>query len=275
MRKTFWSYVSAVPLLLIIPYFAVILLQNVDEALQIRSCDVDNYLPFLLSRQISEDYEPETLKCQAVIARSNLWRQLKEGEKIQDCIEDEGEDLQVSKWIAAALSKTYQTAVRESEGQVLLYQGEWKLIPYHEISSGQTRSGEEVFHDCAYTYLQSVDSQADKESEEYLTSIYIPAGQLPETLTVTSRDSAGYILSLLADNNPLEGEAFREGMNLPSSDFTIQKIGEQYRFLCRGRGHGLGFSQYGGNDLAKEGKSYEEILQVYFPALELTKVNSR
>lgn len=76
---------------------------------------------------------------------------------------------------------------------------------------------------------------------------------------------------ILADGKTLEGEAFREGLGLASANFSIHKVGEQYRFLSRGRGHGLGFSQYGGNRLAKEGSTYREILEIYFPEMEIQK----
>ncbi len=58
-------------------------------------------------------------------------------------------------------------------------------------------------------------------------------------------------------------------MDLPSSAFTLQQIGGQTRILCQGQGHGLGFSQYGGNVLASQGKKYDEILRSYFPKLTL------
>lgn len=60
------------------------------------------------------------------------------------------------------------------------------------------------------------------------------------------------------------------GMGLPSSNFSIQKTGSKVRFLCRGKGHGLGFSQYGGNELAKDGSLWEEILEEYFPEMEIS-----
>lgn len=44
------------------------------------------------------------------------------------------------------------------------------------------------------------------------------------------------------------------------------------RFLCKGKGHGLGFSQYGGNEMAKKGSSWEEILETYFPEMEVEAV---
>ena len=39
----------------------------------------------------------------------------------------------------------YGAAAEATVGQVLTYNGKLKLVPYHEISSGKTRDGKEVF----------------------------------------------------------------------------------------------------------------------------------
>ena len=121
-----------------------------------------------------------------------------------------------------------------------------------------------------YSYLKSVDSSADKNSPFYLNSTYISQQQMPSSLNIREREASGYIKSLTADGNILEGEAFARGMGLASANFSIQKIGEQIRFLCKGRGHGLGFSQNGGNEMAKGGSDWKKILETYFPEMELT-----
>ena len=76
--------------------------------------------------------------------------------------------------------------------------------------------------------------------------------------------------SLLNDkNNILEGTAFASGMGIASPAFSMQKLDDRIRFLSKGKGHGLGFSQYGGDVLAKEGKTWQEILHIYFPLMEI------
>ena len=75
--------------------------------------------------------------------------------------------------------------------------------------------------------------------------------------------------SLTADDNILEGTAFASGMGIASPAFSIQKLDDRIRFLSKGKGHGLGFSQYGGDVLAKEGKTWQEILHIYFPLMEI------
>ena len=71
------------------------------------------------------------------------------------------------------------------------------------------------------------------------------------------------------ENNILEGTAFASGMGIASPAFSMQKLDGRIRFLSKGKGHGLGFSQYGGDVLAKEGKTWQEILHIYFPLMEI------
>ena len=165
----------------------------------------------------------------------------------------------------------YENAVEETKNHVLTVEGELKLVPYHEMSAGKTRDGQEVLHNSEYSYLKSVESNTDKDSADYLSSIYVSEQQMPEELKINERDSSGYVLSMTADENILEAESFVTGMGIASSDFSMQKTGEQVRFLSKGKGHGLGFSQYGGNKLAKEGKNWKEILNTYFPLMDITK----
>lgn len=253
----FWKIAA----LLLIPYLAAIMFQGAEIALVNRIPDVEDCLPVILAGEIGNDKEKETLKAQAVIARTNLYRRIQKGESLYDIMKKSGQNTQEA-------SKDYEDAVKETENIVLSWKGELKLLPYHEISSGKTRDGEEVFHDKEFTYLKSVDSSMDREASEYLSSVYIEEGQLPRVFEIKEKDSAGYVQTIEADGNILEGEGFRRGMKLSSADFTVQRMDGKVRFLCRGKGHGLGFSQYGGNALAKKGKTFEEILTAYFPEME-------
>ena len=116
-----------------------------------------------------------------------------------------------------------------------------------------------------------MDSNSDKTAPGYLNSTYIAKQQLPVELRIVEREDSGYVVSLMADENIVQAESFVTGMGIASSDFSMQKTGEQVRFLSKGKGHGLGFSQYGGNKLAKEGKNWKEILNTYFPLMDITK----
>ena len=267
-RKSVFN-LSKILVCALLPYLSVSVINGSERILLNYRPDPEVYLTAVLSCQISPDYELQTVEAQAVIARSNLFRKFAEEENRLDVLREMGKSIK-NQWKWWISDEIYEDAVENTEGKVLLVDGKLDLVPYHEISGGTTRDGETVFGSSEYQYLKSVDSSADKNSPDYFSSTYISERQLPKELEIKERDSAGYVLSLQADDKILEGEMFALGMGLPSSNFSIQKTGSKVRFLCRGKGHGLGFSQYGGNELAKDGSLWEEILEEYFPEMEIS-----
>ena len=267
-RKSVFN-LSKILVFALLPYLSVSVINGSERILLNYRPDSEVYLTAVLSCQISPDYELQTVEAQAVIARSNLFRKFAEEENRLDVLREMGKSIK-NQWKWWISDEIYEDAVENTEGKVLLVDGKLDLVPYHEISGGTTRDGETAFGSSEYQYLKSVDSSADKNSPDYFSSTYISERQLPKELEIKERDSAGYVLSLQADDKILEGEMFALGMGLPSSNFSIQKTGSKVRFLCRGKGHGLGFSQYGGNELAKDGSLWEEILEEYFPEMEIS-----
>ena len=72
------------------------------------------------------------------------------------------------------------------------------------------------------------------------------------------------------------GDYERRGISgkykLDSSCFILQKYDGKMRITTRGIGHGLGLSQYTANEMAKEEKTTEEILQYFFEGTEIREV---
>lgn len=179
-------------------------------------------------------------------------------------------------------------AVKDTEGIVLAVQGNVCEGVFHQISVGKTRDGEWLGEGAA-AYLQSVDSSQDTEADDYqnehlftgealrlrLKELYPDAVLTKEALAgqikIIEADEQGYALTVKVGNTYVAGEQFRCDLELSSSCFTMQEKDEKITFLCRGVGHGFGLSQYGANELAKEGRTFEEILAVYFPDSNLLK----
>ena len=263
------SWVSKIFLLLTFPYLVTVFVNGPEAVSVNKTTDMENILPIILSEQISPEYQIETIEAQAVIARSNLMRKLQEQADTGSILCEICNNIKQNGWVWKIPEECYETAVKNTQDQILTVDGELKLVPYHEISAGETRDGEEAFHDSQYAYLKSVDSSADKDAAEYLSSTYVSEQQLPKELAISSRDKRGYVQSLMADDNILEGTAFASGMGIASPAFSMQKLDDRIRFLSKGKGHGIGFSQYGGDVLAKEGKTWQEILHIYFPLMEI------
>lgn len=287
MKKSVSLFLYGSILFLLIPYVFAVLLNGSQLVFADRQLDVEKILPIVLAAEISEEYEVETIKAQAVIARSNLYRRIKEGENMLSLLGELPRETYGSKFqnlmsqkrgknegiYYFQMLKLYESAAKETEGMVLSWENRLVHVPYHQMSSGKTRDGAEVFHSDEYKYLVSVNSDVDKKAEEYLCGKYVLKRQMPRELVIAGRDSAGYVTELQADGKTIEGETFREGLSLPSSSFTIQVIEDKMRFLCRGKGHGLGFSQYGGNEMARQGSTYMEILAYYFPKMQLGNID--
>ena len=150
-------------------------------------------------------------------------------------------------------------------GQVLTYENALAKTPFCRLSNGSTRDGREALGSKDYPYLKIVDCPLDIESKEQIQTITID----DMDAEVTGVDTAGYVLSVRVGNDTVSGEEFRTNYHLASSCFSFQKYDGKLRITTRGIGHGLGLSQYTANQMAKEGKSMEEILAHFFEGTEL------
>lgn len=61
-----------------------------------------------------------------------------------------------------------------------------------------------------------------------------------------------------------DGSKVSSSTLLPSAFFTIEKKGAEFVIKGGGFGHGIGMSQTGANEMAKQGKDYKEILKLFY-----------
>lgn len=109
-----------------------------------------------------------------------------------------------------------------------------------------------------------------------------------QSVTVTKQGAGGIVLQITAKGSKgsvtvdtenkirraLGGSGYRiekqdgtvvdSSLLLPSAFFTIEKAGGNYIIRGGGFGHGIGMSQNGANEMAKAGKTYKEILQLFY-----------
>ena len=198
-----------------------------------------------------------------------------------------------------------EQAIKETANEVILY-GDQLITPlYFSSCVGMTRSAQEVWG-FDIPYLKSVESESDIESTDYM-KLYVstisatldslnvayqnhtldaadydyqvyPSLPVDEThffdeVVVLSRDSAGYVTKVSLGGVSVSGESFAAALGLNSSCFYIEDYQETVRFLCHGNGHGLGYSQYGANAMAKTGSTYEELLTHYYTGIKITKLD--
>lgn len=273
MKEQLSFLFSAVGVFLLLPCVLTFFISGGESCGFSRKITLEQCLPALTQTQISAGYGIEMKKAQSVMVRTNVRMQLEAGHTLAEIIYD-----YYSEWEAKGkvmpLSVEYEEFQQAAEAtcdEILTYEEELAAVPYHRISSQMTRNGKDVLPGQEMDYLTAVESPGDKDAEDYATIITVEKQQLPKELEILERDKSGYVLKMRADEQIMLGENFRIQMGLPSSCFSMEESGTKVRFFCRGQGHGLGLSQYGGSVLEKEGMDYQEILNYYFPGLTLEK----
>ncbi len=62
---------------------------------------------------------------------------------------------------------------------------------------------------------------------------------------------------------------------LPSTSFTVTRDGDTLVFDGQGYGHGVGLCQWSALQMAREGKTYRQILSYFYPGTTLQKYEGR
>lgn len=252
--------------------------------------DVEEYLVGVVARQIPADYEMETLKAQVVIARTYIYQQMAGKNQIAESALDMDYFGQVQLerlWGTSHYLEFYQRvedAVTQTRGMALRYQDSYIDALFCRCSTGKTRAGDE-----ARPYLVSVECPEDVRADGFLQLkewtpdefsrliSAIPDGgpvsadQVPGMIQIGERDGAGYVKVVQIGNVQFQGDEVRYALGIQSPCFSFEDYGGNIRAEVKGIGHGYGFSQYAGNEKAKEGWGYDELLQYFYPGTDLVK----
>ena len=249
---------------------------------------VEEFLVPVLAAQIPADFGPETLKAQAILARTYIYREMDGAEEIpEEALDmDALSRSQMDKlWGKNRFSEMYgniRTAVRETEGMYAGYEGE-VIEPYFcRAASGKTRAG-----DPEHPYLVQADSPGDLLADGFLMitvftaktmaerinsipdAVPVKAGDLPDGIQIAERDSAGYVKQVQIGQKTYSGEEVQYALGLPSSCYSFENADGKIRVTCKGIGHGYGFSQAGAREYEKDGHDYRWLLDHYFQNVEI------
>lgn len=232
---------------------------------------IEEYCIGILAKEIPADYEEEALKAQAVLVRTDIYKSIEENGS-STVFEKEfwTQDQMQKAWGVTKYSKNLskiKNAWKDTEGEVLMYEESLALTPFFRLSNGSTRDGKEVLGD-EYPYIKIVECPLDIEAVEQMQTVTID----DMDAEVTECDTAGYVINVRVGKENISGEEFRTTYHLASSCFTLQKYNGKLRITTRGVGHGIGMSQYTANEMAKEEKDYEEILDYFFEGTQIKEV---
>lgn len=255
--------------------------------------DLEQYLYSVVGGEVPDSWPIESLKAQAVAARSYVLYQRQTG---ANRVFDVGDTQrwQVYKGIEEETVNTI-TAVEATRGQVLTHNGQIIEAVFHSSSGGHTENVEDVWSS-PRAYLRAVEDY-DQGAPVYewtanftadalrqrITGVgsiiqFVPERTTPQGRIVTMRvvgDSGSRVLS---------GAEIRDALGLKSTLFRAvpgpsqvaaasgAPMPSSFVFTGRGFGHGLGMSQWGAHNLAQRGYNYQQIVTHYYSGASLASI---
>ena len=270
------------------PYISV-MRTNTGE---IEEISLEQYVVSVVASEVPAKFEIEAIKAQAVAARTYI---------IEKIMHSTDEEYDVTDTVNHQVYKNYDElreawgvdyswkinkitqAVNETRGEILTYEGNPITAAFFSTSNGYTENAEDYWQN-EIPYLKSVQSPWDEQSPEYMEQEIFQINEVTERLGLENaiqlevgnitRTDSNRIREITINGKTFTGREIREKLNLRSNDFTIELKGDHAIFTTRGFGHGVGMSQYGANGMAKEGRTYEDIVKHYYQGIDITNVDT-
>lgn len=289
--KLFFAFLI---ILFLLPYIISVFINGKNA---VQGADSDNasvYLAEMLAGETDGGCEIEALKAQAVVLRTELYRTEKEKQTLLDkCLT---QTQMKKKWgtkYEENLEKCQQAA-QETKGIVLWYHETFAWAPFHQSSNGKTRDVQEVLGNADYPYITAKECPLDKAAEDEIQVHLIEYKEIQkrcreflvaeeqkkaengygyEDFEIQEWDSSGYVRKMRIGETICTGDQFRDALKLPSSSFSIYESPHGLKIATVGKGHGFGLSQWTAQEMAKDGKNYEEILQFFYEGTELHHID--
>ncbi|HEY9679415.1 MAG TPA: SpoIID/LytB domain-containing protein [Drouetiella sp.] len=241
-----------------------------------------DYVQSVVGSEGFSGYPLESAKAQAVLTMTRVYKS-RPNEVVGDSTQEE------SYFGMDYCSPLTKQAVTEVWGQWLTYKQQPIQIFYHSTCAGGTSDGARVFGSGASNmpYLHCVPCKYCAASMFWKPIVkLIPRknfekefGDLP---TVDQTDCADRPVALTLHKNGkrIDESGYQFWMKLgqkfgwdkaPGLRFKLRAKGDNVEVESTGAGHGVGMCQWGAAGMAKQGKTYDQILRYYFPGTTLQR----
>ena len=218
----------------------------------------EQYLVGILAQEIDPSMEQETLKAQAILARTWLYRAMGTKTSISES------ELAIHAMTLSQMKSVWgedeylyyeklHAAVVETAEQCLYYDDELAAPLFHKISAGMTRFDQTG----SCPYLVGVDCVYDAESPGYQTvkqftkeefagrlnqidkarQLSAPVNAADVALTL---DAQGYVMNLQVSEISFSAEEAALALGIPSLWFRLEDYADTIRVIAKGIGHGYG-----------------------------------
>jgi stage II sporulation protein D len=269
---------------------------------------LEDYVKGVVSKEMpvgkkSENFE--ALKAFSICVRNYALNKIIEGKLLFDLYDDTRDQVYGGVNAEHDLSNL---AVEETENKILMFDNRIASIYYHSTCGGRTEAAHNIFTEKEIPYMNGIEdgnSPNCKISPKFKWTEIYRAGDLISRLKksslllteeyklndvyIASRFSSGRINELVFDltneigsekNVSVFGNQVRSVIRtadnkniLWSTMFDISIEGNIVNISGNGFGHGVGLCQYGAIALSRKNRSFNEILEHYFPGTEVKTLN--
>jgi stage II sporulation protein D len=180
-------------------------------------------------------------------------------------------------------------AVLSTKGEVLTYNGKVIVAYYHSTSGGMTEDAADAFGK-GYPYLKPVQTNSEL-SPYFLWQKKITAKDIEKAagvqnlkdISIDSYTASGRVRDFLflhgSGSTKVVAKTLRQSLGwekLPSTFITsIMRDNGAFIIEGRGYGHGVGMCQWSALFMAREGKTYKDILAYFYQGTILQQYEDR
>jgi stage II sporulation protein D len=267
------------------------IVRNGEGLAVVNEVPLEDYLVGVLRAEVGERWPLEALRAQAIVARTYAAHHRALGAAKPYHLVASTAHQQYAGRVPP--TSPLWGAVRETAGQVLLWEGDVFPAFYHTESGGYTEDPRSVFAARNMPGLKPVRCEFSAGSPHFYWSLDLKLADLSEILrrhdvgvgSVTAIDVSERTASLRAaavtvhgtrGSARLRGNDFRRMIGydtFKSTMFAVAVDATWARFSGRGYGHGVGMCQWGAKGMAEQGHTARQILEFYYPGTVLSTLD--
>ena len=273
------------------PYPGVLeILLGPEGLMVVNQLPLEEYLVGAVKAEAGDKWPLEMLKAQAIVARTYAaYHRRLNAAKPYHLVSSTANQQYAGQ---VAETSPAWSAVRETEGQILLWEGDLFPAFYHTDSGGYTEDPRAVFAASNMPALPPVRVEFPSASPHHAWILDVPLADLAAALRrggvsvgsivglrVVERSASLRVSRIAVDGTrgtaTLRGNDLRRLVGydtLKSTLFAVSVDRAYARFAGRGYGHGVGLDQWSAKTMAEQGYTARQIALYYYPGATLSSL---
>lgn len=245
--------------------------------------ELEEYVKGVLAGEMFNDWPIEALKAQAILARTYTLYFLQNFTSKYDGADISNDVTEAQAYDAEKINENIEHAVNETQGKVVMFDGNLIEAWFHSNSGGMTttaKNGLNYLGEEKYTKATKSPEKVDN-SENFSWNVTLTKSDVLSALRsmgvgvstisnleIAQKDETGRALTLKIGETEFSASTFRLKIGSTKMKSTmIENIVVSTSSISisgKGYGHGVGLSQWGAKLMAEDGKNAEEIILHYF-----------